>query len=390
MLLEGGDVVLPDRLLRQGAVLVSEGKIRAVGPLDRVAADLPPGCRRIDGNGSLISPSLWEVHIHGCGGVGMEQMSAEALMRMGNFLATRGVGAFLPTTVADPAILAGLGSALESAASAHGLQGRALGIHVEGPFVSSARKGGIPGELIREPSIEYLRFLVATARHRIKVMTFAPELAGASELFNAIASHGILPSIGHSDARFENLEPYENVTPLGVTHLFNGMSGVSHKEPGLAQWALLNKTVFTELNCDGTHVHDAAVQLALRTRPWQRMIVISDAFPPAGLEEEATRGQTVYGKPVVANEAGVYYADSGVLVGSRRLVSEGVARMTTHFNVPLAWAVAMATLNPARHLGFLDKGALLPGYDADIAIFSRDLRECSFLAWEGRPIWERP
>jgi len=174
---------------------------------------------------------------------------------------------------------------------------------------------------------------------------------------------------------------------LGVTHLFNGMSGISHKDPGLAQWAILNKTVFTELNCDGTHVHDAAVQLALRARPWQRMIVISDAFPPAGLEEEAARGLTVYGKPVVANGAGVYYAGSGVLVGSRRLVNDGLARLVSRFDVPLPWAVAMATLNPARHLGFLEKGALLPGYDADIAVLSRDFSECSFLSWEGRPVW---
>ena len=91
---------------------------------------------------------------------------------------------------------------------------------------------------------------------------------------------------------------------------------------------------------------------------------------------------------MVARAAGVYYADSGVLVGSRRLVNEGVARLVSRFNVPLPWAVAMATLNPARHLGFLQKGALLPGYDADVAVFSRDFGTCSFLAWEGMTIFE--
>jgi len=151
MLIEGGDVILPDRLIRQGAVLVSHGKIRAVGRAERVVVDLPEGCRRINANDWLISPSLWEVHIHGCGGVSMERMSAEALTRMGELLAARGVGAFLPTTVADEAILAGVGSALESAESARELRGRALGVHVEGPFVAPVRKGGIPGELVREP-----------------------------------------------------------------------------------------------------------------------------------------------------------------------------------------------------------------------------------------------
>jgi len=307
---------------------------------------------------------------------------------MGRFLAARGVGAFLPTTVANEGMLSDLGAALEGADRTNGLQGRALGIHVEGPFVAPARKGGIPQELVREPSIDYLHALVEKARHRIKVMTFAPELAGASELFKAITSLQILPSLGHSDARLEDLEPYENITPLGVTHLFNGMSGISHKDPGLAQWAILNKTVFTELNCDGTHVHDSAVQLVLRTRPWQRMMIISDAFTPAGLDDGSAWDLTVYGKPVVARENGVYYADSGVLVGSRRLANEGVARLVSRFSVPLPWAVAMATLNPARHLGFFEKGALLPGYDADVAVLSRDFRACSFLTWEGKTIFE--
>lgn len=388
ILIEGGDVVLPDRLIRKGAVLILDGKIHAVGTADRIAAELPDGCRRVDARGSLISPSLWEVHIHGCGGVSMEKMTLDSLSRMGRFLAARGVGAFLPTTVADESMLSDLAAALEAGSRAPGLQGRALGIHVEGPFVAPVRKGGIPEELVRKPSIEYFHALVETARHRIKVMTFAPELAGASELFGAITSLGILPSLGHSDARLEDLEAYENITPLGVTHLFNGMSGIIHKDPGLAQWAILNKTVFTELNCDGTHVHDAAVQLALRTRPWQRMIVISDAFTPAGLEDGEASDLTVYGKPVVARENGVYYTDSGVLVGSRRLVNDGIARLVSRFSVPLPWAVAMASLNPARHLGFLEKGALLPGYDADVAVLSRDFRSCSFLAWEGWPIFE--
>jgi N-acetylglucosamine-6-phosphate deacetylase len=386
MLIEGGDVVLPDRLIRKGAVLISGGKIHAVGPTDRVAADLPVGCRRIKANGQLICPSLWEVHIHGCGGVSTEGMTADSLAHMGAFLAARGVGAFLPTTVADEQILTAVAAALDGAAEVPELQGRPLGLYVEGPFVAPARKGGIPEGLLRKPSIKYLHSLVETARQRIKVMTFAPELPGASELFNAIASLGILPSLGHSDARFEDLAIYENVTPLGITHLFNGMSGISHKEPGLAQWALLNKTVYTELNCDGAHVHDAAVQLALRTRPWQRMVLISDAFTPAGLEDGATEDLTVYGKPVVARGEGVYYAGSGVLVGSRRLVNQGLARLVSRFSIPLPWAVAMASLNAARHLGYLEKGALLPGYDADVAIVGRDFSSCSFLAWEGRPV----
>jgi len=320
--------------------------------------------------------------------VSVEYLTPETLIRMGQFLATKGVGVFLPTTVADEGILARAGAAIDAVVSdsVPDLRGRIPGIHVEGPFVSRVRKGGIPDNLIREPSLEYLRSLGEIARSRIRVMTFAPELPAASELFNALGAAGILPSLGHSDALFADLKAYENVTPLGVTHLFNGMSGVSHKEPGLAQWAILNNAVYTELNCDGTHVHDAAVQLVLRMRPWQRIMLISDAFTPAGLAEGGEQDLEVYGKPVISRGSGVYYRDSGVLVGSRRLVNEGVKRLVSRFNVPLAWAVAMASLNPARHFGFPGKGALLPGYDGDVAVFSRDFASCSLLTLEGRAV----
>jgi N-acetylglucosamine-6-phosphate deacetylase len=315
-------------------------------------------------------------------------MTADALSRMGHFLTTRGIGAFLPTTVADETALSSIAAALDSVVDVPGLHGRAVGIYIEGPFVASSRRGGIPEALVREPSIEYLRTLIDAARSKIRIMTFAPELAGASGLFDSLASFGIQPSLGHSDARFADLETYENITPLGVTHLFNGMSGISHKDPGLAQWAILNRTVFTELNCDGTHVHDAAIQLALRIRPWQRIVTISDAFAPAGLEGDSEAHQMAYGKPIVSHDSGVYYKDSGILVGSRRLVNEGVARLASRFSVPLPWAVAMASLNPARYLGFLEKGALLPGYDGDVAIFSRDFKTCSFVTWEGSVIFD--
>ncbi len=396
--IEGGDIVLPDRIIRAGTLILSAGKVAAVGPAEKTLGELPAGCRRLRADGQWVCPSFWEAHIHGCGGLSMEKMSLESLRRMASFLAGKGVGAFLPTTVADEEILSGLGETLAAAATEPGaaesrtaeqdLASRALGIHVEGPFVAPSRKGGIPEHLIREPSTAYLARLVDITRGFLKVMTFAPELPGASALFDEIVSRRLIPSLGHSDARISDLTPYNDVTPLGVTHLFNGMSGVSHKEPGLAQWALLNTSAFVELNCDGTHVHDAAVQLALRMRPLQRMVLISDAFTPAGLDGDDTSGLRVYGKEVVSRGGGVYYAGSGVLVGSRRLVNEGVGRLVESFGVPLPWAVAMASLNPARHLGFLQKGALLPGYDADVAIFTRDFSRCAFMAWQGAPLFE--
>jgi N-acetylglucosamine-6-phosphate deacetylase len=347
-LLEDGDIVLPDRVIRQGALLVDEGRIVASGAGDQVRASAPAGCTRISAAGRLVCPALWETHIHGCAGEGTDRASPDTITHMAQFLATQGVGAFLPTIVAQDAMLSSLGKAVEAVRAGEGMRDRIPGIYVEGPFVAPSRRGGIPEPCASPVSADRFDRVVDLARRQIKLMTIAPELPGARDLLGIMGAAGILPSLGHSDAPWDLLPRFEGTVPLGVTHLFNCMSGVSHKQPGLAQWALLNREVFTELNCDAIHVHEAGIQLALRLRPWERIVLISDAIAPAGLAPEAAAAdsQTLYGTPIVGRGDGVYYRDSGVLVGSRRLVR------------------------------------------ADIAVFERDFSSCSFLAWEGRAVFK--
>ncbi len=389
-LIEGCDVVLPDGVIRHGVILACDGSILFAGSRDRVPGDLPAGCRTIPAEGMLACPALWDPHIHGCGGVSTENMTAESLAEMAGFLAAHGVGAFLPTIVADEGHVARLGEAIIAAGDRPDLRGRIPGIYVEGPFVSVARRGAIPEGLVQPVSIATLDRFVELSRGKLRLMTFAPELPGASSLVTRMREKGILPCLGHSDASYDGLRGWEDFAPLNVTHLFNGMSGVSHRDPGLAQWALVNRDVHTELNCDGTHVHDAGIHLALRARPWGKMVLISDAVAPAGLppDEPGSAGLALYGKPLFARGNGLYYADSGVLVGSRALLTDGLRRLVTEFHVPVANAISMATLNTARLLGFSRKGALLAGYDADVALFSHDFSRCSFTSWEGRVLFE--
>jgi N-acetylglucosamine-6-phosphate deacetylase len=389
LLIQDCDVVLPDRVLCQGAVLAAQGKILYAGSADRLPMPLPPGCRRVSGGGLLACPALWETHIHGCAGVSTEEMDGDSLRRMARFLAGRGIGAFMPTAVPDERHIRLLGDALESTADNPDISGRIPGIHVEGPFVAPTRRGAIPETLLKAASVEYLDHLAALSRGRLRVMTYAPELAGAALIADRMRSLGILPSLGHSEASYEDLRTCESVVPLGVTHLFNGMSGVSHRDPGLASWALLNRDVFTELNTDGTHVHDAAVRLTLRMRPWEKIIVISDAVAPAGTGADSPL-PTLYGRKLASRGSGLFYADSGTLIGSRFLVTDCLQRLVGRLGVPVAAAVAMATLNPARLLGYEKKGALLAGYDADIALLSRDFSRCPLLSWQGRVIYHDP
>jgi N-acetylglucosamine-6-phosphate deacetylase len=392
-LIEKCEIVLPDRVIRSGALLVADGRISYAGPAARLPSPLPPGCARIDAGGSLACPALWEQHIHGCGGISTEKMTSTSLSEMAAFLARRGVGAFLPTTVPHEESLAGLGAAIAGTAADPAVNGRIPGIYVEGPFVAKSHRGAIPERLLRSPSTEYLDRMVALSGATIRMLTYAPELPQASRLQQRLREHGIIPALGHSGAAFAEVAGCDAISPLCITHLFNGMSGVSHKEPGLAHWALLDRQAYTEINCDGTHVHDAAVRLVLRARPWEKLIVISDAVAPAGLPVShggpgAGPKPTLYGKSLVVKGSGLFYEDTGVLVGSRFLVTDCLARLVQDFGVPLASAVGMATLNPARLMGYTTKGALLPGYDADVALFSRDFSRCSFLSWEGRPLFQ--
>jgi N-acetylglucosamine-6-phosphate deacetylase len=390
-LIEDGDLVLPDRVVRSGAVLVAEGRIAFAGARDSLKQPVPRRCARVSADGGIICPALWELHIHGAGGASTENATPGSIRDMGRFLARQGVGAFLPTTIGSETCIAALGKALEETASDPGLAGRIPGIYVEGPFIAPSRRGGIPEDAVHPVSLERLDKLLALGRNRVRIMTYAPELEGADGLAQAMRARGVQPSMGHSEARMDRLPRGSGQETVSVTHLFNAMSGVSHKEPGLAQWALLDGGAFTEMTCDGVHVHDAAIAMALRLRSWERMLVISDAMPPAGLEDgdPAGRDQSLYGRPVKARGDGVYYEGSGVLVGSRLLARDGIARLVSRHQVPLARAVGMATLNPARLLGYASKGALLEGFDGDVAVMSRDLVRCSFMAWEGRVLHER-
>jgi len=384
LLITGCELVMPDRVVARGAILASDGKIAFAGDESKCPPS-PAGCREVDGSGLLATPALWETHIHGCGGTATEGMNADGLARMAAFLAARGVGAFLPTVVPHEGTLSSLGQALDAATGP--TKTRALGMYVEGPFVSNAKRGAIPPELLRAPSRQYLDRMIELARGKLRMLTVAPELEGGADLIARLPGLGILPAIGHSDASFESLASVEGIDPLVVTHLFNGMSGVSHKSPGLAQWALMNERVYTELNGDGTHVHDATVRFTLKSRPMDRVVAISDAVAPAGLPTDQPPGR-LYGKALKARGSGLFYEDTGVLVGSRFLAPDVVGRLVGDLHVPVPAAVAMATRNPARLFGFPRKGSLAVGMDADVALFSPDFARCAFLCWEGTVLHE--
>jgi N-acetylglucosamine-6-phosphate deacetylase len=385
--LENARLVLPDRVLEGGAVVVEDGRIAAI----LEAGESPPTTfPRRDLGGAWLTPGLVEVHIHGCGGVGFDDLGPDlasgvaALLRARDFLRSRGVTCFVPTLVCREPELAALAAALEAAGIP---ESEVPGIYVEGPFIAAKRRGGIPLDTIKIPDAAALEHVLALGRGRIRLMTVAPELPGVAAIMEALTKAGVLPCLGHSDADLETTPLPEGA--FSITHLFNAMSPFSHREAGLAMLPFLparrdearrdeareegrhdGHRPFVELNADGVHVGGPALRIASSGLDSDRLILISDAVVAAGLPYG---DYSYYGMTVRSGPDGVRYADSGVLMGSNRLAPEILRNWLKITGASVPDAVRAMTLTPARALGLAkERGSLEEGKLADLVAWKGD------------------
>jgi N-acetylglucosamine-6-phosphate deacetylase len=359
-LLTGGRIVLPRSILEGGALVLRGGRIEAVlEPGER----LPPGLPRRDLGRSWLTPGLVEQHIHGCGGLAFGSLGsdpsagAQALARAAAFLRLRGVTTFLPTIIAREEGIADLAAALGELALP---RVEVPGIYIEGPFVNPLRRGGIPLDAISDPDSRLLGRIINLARGRLALMTLAPELPGYREILARLEAVGVLPCLGHSDCNIDRI-----TLPSGrfsITHLFNAMSPISHKQPGLAMLPFLDRRSFVELNADGVHVNEAALRLCASGLEPDRLILTSDAASPAGLPP----GNYGEGEDaLVSGPEGVRFAGSGILMGSRLLAPDLLRNWLRVTGASVPNAVRMLSLTPAQALGIDDRrGAIAPGLDA--------------------------
>ena len=371
--IQNGEVVLPDRSIAGGTVVWSEGRIRHAG----AARKTPRGASEIDARGGYVTPGLMDIHIHGAGLVGLEACSDEGLEQFQATLLAHGILQFLPTMMADEAIIHRVTKLLDNATCAD----RVPGLYVEGPFVNTNKRGGIQKEYVRSVDLNYLEQLQDIAEGRIRMMTFAPELEGADRLPAAMRGLRIQPCVGHSLATAAHAAEVCGRSKICSTHLFNAMSGLDHREPGLAAFALNCDSVYTELNPDGNHVAAELLKLTWNAKRTDRIILISDAVISAGIEP----GTYDYvNRKVRSSERGVFYADSGTMVGSNILLNEGLRRFMKFTGAPVHEAVRMASLNPANLLGMgRQTGSLEAGKSADVVVFSRKFDRVRAAFWKG-------
>jgi len=369
-LITGGPVIAPTSVIANGAVLIEDSTILNVGSAASLGKETVDAT--IDAKGGIIAPGFINLHVHGGGGADAMDSSFDSLNCMSKFEASHGVVGFLPTIMSSP--LEQMTGACKAAAEAidadrlgsrctHGA--RILGINVEGPFLNSIRKGAQPEEGIMAPNISVLEKLLDAGGGHIMAMTVAPEIPGAIDIIHALASQGILVSAGHSDAAYADMERGVAAGIRHVTHTYNGMRGLHHREPGVVGAALTIDDLTCELIIDGVHVHPIAASIVVRMKGAAHVVLITDSMRAAGLPDG---DYTLATQHVIVKE-GQARLESGELAGSTLAMDVAVGNMVRLVGVPLPDAIAMASSTPARKLGLDDrKGRLQRGMDADITI----------------------
>lgn len=374
MVLTAATLLTPTTEIDRPQVTLENGRIASIE--SRGALDAPPDAGRLDFPGAVLVPALFDIHTHGALGHDVMDASDEAFDAIGRFLAGRGVGAYLPTTVTAPIdrtlrALEGMARQIERAAVAGegrpGARGATpIGIHLEGPFLSHAKRGVHPAEFLVPPSVGMLRRFHQAASGHIVLMTIAPELPEALETIEAAVDIGIRCSLGHSNAGAEEARAGIAAGARSATHTFNAMRPLHHRDPGLLGVALDDSSLFAELIADGIHVDPLLVRLFYRAKGRDRGILITDATAATGMPDGV---YWLGGLEVTVSGGKCLY--EGKLAGSVLTLDRAVRNFVEFTRAPLRAAVRYASTNPARMIGIEDRfGELASGRAADIAVLS--------------------
>ncbi|MFP5343408.1 MAG: N-acetylglucosamine-6-phosphate deacetylase [Candidatus Limnocylindria bacterium] len=368
----GGRLVLEDAVVA-GRVTVEDGLIAAV--------EVDPDAPSLAG-GPYLAPGFVDVHVHGFGG--HDAMGGlDALDGMARALLRHGVTSFLPTAVTAPlAALIGFTARVRDwlpGAPADGAE--PLGANLEGPFLAEARRGAHdPAHLLDPADVDAAD--LARLADGLRLITIAPELPGALDRIGWFAAHGVAVSLGHSAATPAEARAGYAAGATGTTHLFNAMTGLDHRSPGLAAAALLDDDAWVELIADGFHVDPALWPLIARLKPVDRLVLVSDAVALAGTGDGLG---TLGGLAVEVRGGRVTLAGSDTLAGSVLALDEAVRRLVTA-GIGLPAAVAAAGRAPLALIGVTDRGRLAAGQRADIVELDDDLRVRRVMragAWQG-------
>ena len=339
----------------------------------------------LSADGCYVIPGLVDVHFHGCIGEDFSDATPEGLQRIADYELSQGVTYICPAGMTLPEEQ--LVKICENAA-AHRRKNTGgaelVGVHLEGPFLSMAKKGAQNADYLHAPDIAMLRRLQASAEGCVRLVTAAPEEAGALEFIRAAVEAGIAVSVGHTVADYDTAKAAFAVGADHVTHLYNGMPPMHHRAPGVIGAAFDSPGVMAELICDGVHIHSAMVRLAFRLFGAERMILISDSLRAAGMPD----GRYPFGGQEIevhGNRATIA-GHPETLAGSVTSLM-GCMRQAAAFGIPLADAVRAASYNPAKSIKIDDRaGSLEEGKEASIVLLDRKTLAVRKIIFKGMPV----
>lgn len=365
-LVRGVTLVLPDRVCK-GGMTWEDGILKEI-------FEEKGATTAWDMEGDLLIPGLIDTHVHGAGGCDVMDGTPETLQTLAEALLREGTTAFLPTTMSSfPEQLKRVVQNVAHFQRGHFGGAEILGLHLEGPFLAKEFQGAQAAELIwdgaKGGSAQFLASLLREFPELVKILTFAPERPDGQELAEVCLEYGVIPSAGHTAADYAQMEQAVQWGVRHITHAFNAMPVIHHRDPGLLTKALLDETITLELIADGVHIHPAVIELALRNKSLDRVCLISDGTRAVGMPE----GEYELGGQMTSVRQGMVKLLDGTIAGSAYPLRQGLKVLVQKLRYPLPKAVRYATSNPAKLLGIDNRvGSLEINKDATFIRLSSD------------------
>lgn len=355
-------VHLPHQILPSATVWISNGKLKRIEPTQE-SETIEGDDERIDGNGMWLIPGMIDVHIHGANGYDMMDGTEDSIQEVSRACAATGCTSFLATSVSST--IEDLMNMIRSVKGVIGREqgARIAGIHLEGPYLNPKRKGMQNEKYLRHPNLEEMKLIFQEAGSLIKMVTIAPELPGGLELISFLKEQGVVIAVAHSDATYEEAKLAFTAGASHVTHCFNGMRPIHHRDPGLIVAAFEEPHVSLQAIVDQVHLHPAIVRLMHRLKGPEGMVLITDALQAMGLGD----GNYMFGGHHVTVSEGIARLADGTLASSTVTMNEAL-RLTEANGISMEDAVRMASTTPAHILGLSRKGKIEVGYDADLVL----------------------